>query len=76
MIHPDIQESSSGGMPSDKALYRVADAVIVLSMSRSVIYEEMRSGRLRSIKRGRSRLISATAIAEYVARLERETRAA
>jgi excisionase family DNA binding protein len=65
-----------GRVMSGKALYRVADAMTVLSMSRSAIYEEMRSGRLRSVKRGRSRLISAAAIADYVALLERETRAA
>ena len=59
-----------------KVLYRVTEAMDVLSMSRSVIYEEIRSGRLRSVKRGRSRLISASAIADYVALLEQETRAA
>jgi len=57
-------------------LYRVTEAMTVLSMSRSAIYEEIRSGRLRSVKRGRSRLISASAIADYVALLEREARAA
>jgi excisionase family DNA binding protein len=57
-------------------LYRVIEATAVLSMSRSTIYEEIRSGRLRSVKRGRSRLISASAIADYVALLEHETRAA
>ena len=50
--------------------------MIVLSMSRSVIYEEIRSGRLRSVKRGRSRLISALAIADYIALLERESQVA
>lgn len=64
------------GRPPDKALYRVTDAMILLSLSRSVIYEEIRSGRLRSVKRGRSRLISAAAIADYVNLLETESRAA
>jgi excisionase family DNA binding protein len=62
--------------PLGKQLYKVAEAMTVLSVSRSVIYEEIRSGRLRSVKRGRSRLISALAIAEYVALLEHETKAA
>jgi len=62
--------------PPGKALYRVTEAMTVLSMSRSVVYEEIRSGRLRSVKRGRSRLIPASAIADYVALLEQETRAA
>jgi excisionase family DNA binding protein len=63
-------------MASDKQLYRVADAMVVLSLSRSVIYEQIRSGRLRSVTQGRSRLIPASAIAEYVALLESEARAA
>ncbi|MER5628667.1 helix-turn-helix domain-containing protein [Streptosporangium sp. NPDC002544] len=41
-------------------------------MSRSVLYELMRSGRLRSVKEGRTRLIPASAIREYIALLERE----
>jgi len=63
-------------MASDKQLYRVREAMTVLSLSRSVIYELIRSGRLRSVTEGRSRLIPASAIAEYVALLESEARAA
>jgi excisionase family DNA binding protein len=59
-----------------KHLFRIADAMVVLSLSRSVIYEQIRSGRLRSVTQGRSRLIPACAIADYVALLERETNAA
>jgi Helix-turn-helix domain len=72
----NARQSPGRAVPLGKALYRVTEAMTVLSMSRSVIYEEMRSGRLCSVKRGRSRFISATAIADYVALLERETRAA
>ena len=59
-----------------KQLYRIRDAMTVLSLSRSVIYEQIRSGRLRSVTQGRTRLIPASAIAEYVALLESEARAA
>jgi excisionase family DNA binding protein len=45
----------------------------LLSMSRSVSYELIRSGRLRSVKQGRTRLIPENAISDYVALLERET---
>ena len=55
-----------------KQLYRIADAMVVLSMSRSVIYEQIRSGRLRSVTQGRKRLIPASAIADYIALLECE----
>ncbi|WP_125911280.1 MULTISPECIES: excisionase family DNA-binding protein [Pseudonocardia] len=37
-----------------------------------MIYEQLRSGRLRSVRVGRTRLIPRSAIAEYVALLERE----
>lgn len=65
-------------MPNDNSrqLYRIPDAMRLLSLSRSVIYEQIRSGRLRSVTQGRSRLIPASAIAEYVALLESEARAA
>jgi excisionase family DNA binding protein len=55
-----------------KLLYKVPEAMTVLSLSRSVIYEEIRSGRLRTVTRGRSRLIPASAITDYVRLLERE----
>jgi len=59
-----------------KQLYRVADAMVILSMSRTAIYEQIRSGRLRSVTEGRSRLIPASAIADYIALLEQEANAA
>ena len=55
-----------------KELYRVTEAMALLSLSRSVIYEQLRCGRLRSVHVGRTRLIPATAIADYIALLERE----
>jgi excisionase family DNA binding protein len=66
--------ASSGETPFaiGKQLYRVVDAMDILSLSRSSIYELIRSGRLRTVKEGRTRLIPATAIADYVALLERE----
>ncbi|NMH78641.1 excisionase family DNA-binding protein [Pseudonocardia xinjiangensis] len=57
---------------SQKELYRVSEAMDLLSLGRSVIYELLRSGRLRSVREGRTRLIPASAITEYVALLERE----
>lgn len=59
-----------------KQLYRVVDAMVMLSLGRTAIYEQIRSGRLRSVTQGRTRLIPASAIAEYIALLEREAKAA
>lgn len=56
----------------NRALYTVPEAMYLLSLSRSVIYELIRSGRLRSVSEGRSRRIPATAIEEYIQLLNNE----
>ncbi|MEV5557145.1 helix-turn-helix domain-containing protein [Nonomuraea wenchangensis] len=56
----------------DAQLYRVTDAMRLLRMSRTVIYEQIRTGRLRSVKQGRARLITANGIRAYIALLEKE----
>jgi excisionase family DNA binding protein len=54
-------------------LYKVPEAMRLLSMSRSVIYEQMRAGRLKFVKLGRATLIPATAITQYVEMLLTES---
>jgi excisionase family DNA binding protein len=56
-----------------KALYRIPEAMRLLSLSRSVIYELIRSGRLRTVKEGRTRLVPAKAITAYIDLLEQES---
>jgi len=58
--------------PAALELYRIPDVMRMLKMSRTVIYEQLRSGRLRSVHQGRTRLIPASAIRDYIALLERE----
>jgi excisionase family DNA binding protein len=53
-------------------LYRVSDAMRILSLSRSTIFEQIRAGRLRSVKQGRTRLIPESAIRDYIALLQSE----
>jgi excisionase family DNA binding protein len=57
---------------NDLRLYRVKDAMRLLNLSRTVIYEQLRANRLRSIRQGRARLITADAIRDYIALLESE----
>ncbi|MEW9533215.1 helix-turn-helix domain-containing protein [Microbispora sp. NPDC049125] len=59
----------------DRRLYRVTDAMRLLSLSRSVIYEQIRTGRLRTVRQGRTRLIPASAIDDYISLLEQEAKA-
>ncbi len=49
--------------------YRVDEAATALRLSRSSVYELIRSGQLRTVKQGRRRLVPVTALAEYVASL-------
>ena len=56
----------------DLQLYEVTDAMRMLRLGKTAIYELIRSGRLRSVKQGRSRRIPAAAIRDYIALLEEE----
>jgi hypothetical protein len=44
----------------------------MLRLSRSVLYQEIRAGRLRTVHRGRSTRASDTAVRNYIALLEQE----
>jgi excisionase family DNA binding protein len=68
----DIQTPVPTVVPK-RHLYRVPEAMALLSMSRSVLYEQIRGGRIRSVSQGRTRLIPAVAINEYVALLISES---
>lgn len=58
-------------VPVPALLYRVEEAAQALRLSRTAIYELIRSGRLRTVKSGSRRLVPVAALAEYVAALER-----
>jgi Helix-turn-helix domain len=64
------------GEPVGPHLYKITDAVRVLRMSRSIIYEQIKAGRIRTVKQGRATFITAAALADYIALLEQEAKAA
>ncbi|OBJ21663.1 helix-turn-helix domain-containing protein [Mycobacterium colombiense] len=53
-------------MPENTRLYSVNEAMCRLNLSRSTLYSEMGSGRLRSVTVGRRRLITPCALADYI----------
>lgn len=54
-------------------VYDVEEAAEALRLSRSQIYELIRSGRLRTLKEGRRRLVPVSALMAYLeARLEED----
>ncbi|MBP2321479.1 excisionase family DNA binding protein [Kibdelosporangium banguiense] len=68
--------SSPSPMPAAvplRHLYRITEAMRLLSLSRSVIYEQIRAGRLRVVHQGRTPLVPALAIQQYVDLLMRES---
>jgi excisionase family DNA binding protein len=72
-VREAVEQPHTAG--AGRRLYRVPEAMAQLSISRTVIYEQIRSGRLRSVRQGRSRLIPAQAIADYIALLIDESHA-
>lgn len=55
----------------DKLLYKVADVAQVLSLSRTKVYELVRSGELPSVRIGGSRRVRGEDLTEYVESLQR-----
>jgi len=55
---------------SETLFVRPAEAARRLAIGKTRLYEEMAAGRLRSVRHGRSRLISTTALAEFAQSLE------
>jgi excisionase family DNA binding protein len=55
-----------------RALYDVPEAMALLNLSRTQIYELIRSRRLITVTQGRRRLVPADSISEYVQLLLRE----
>lgn len=54
-------------------LYNVNEVARSLSLGRSVLYQEIAAGRLKSVKVGRRRLVPESAVEAYIAeRLETE----
>jgi excisionase family DNA binding protein len=53
-------------------LYRAGEAAEILGVSTSKVYELLRCGRLRSVKIGGARRISAKALTDLVEELESE----
>ncbi|MFD3334117.1 helix-turn-helix domain-containing protein [Streptomyces sp. NPDC058700] len=76
----DAEHARTGGAAAPSAeyrrLHRVEDAAVFLSIKRTKAYEEVRLGRLRTVRIGRRRLVPSEYIDDYVELLKREAEAA
>lgn len=61
--------------PKVRALYSVPEAMVLLNLSRTQIYELIRTSRLVTVTQGRRRLVPADSITDYVQLLLAEYRA-
>jgi predicted DNA-binding transcriptional regulator AlpA len=57
-------------------LYKIPEVMEMLRMSRGALYNEIKAGRLRKVKRGRSVFVTSAAIAADIELLEQEAEAA
>ncbi|MBK8460312.1 MAG: helix-turn-helix domain-containing protein [Micropruina sp.] len=62
-----------GAVLAGRVLYNVPEAMELLNLSRTQIYELIRSRRLLTVTPGRRRLVPAASIATYVELLIRES---
>jgi excisionase family DNA binding protein len=56
----------------EQLLFRPDEAAERLGIGRTKVYQLMAAGQLRSVKIGAARRVSATALAEFVAALDRQ----
>lgn len=54
-------------------LYSVEEAMEIIDSSRKIYYDEIHSGRLKSVKRGRRRLHTPNQLRDYFDLLEKES---
>ena len=57
----------------EQLMYRPAEAAQMLGMGRTAIFTLIKSGRLRSVKLGGARFITAEALRAFVRELEQES---
>lgn len=60
----------------EKLLLTTGEAAKQLGIGRSTLYDLIRSGKLRTVKIGRRRLVPATALTDVIETLTEETEAA
>lgn len=63
-------------LPLARRLHPVEDAAYVLGFERTTAWQEIRLGRLRTVRVGRRRLVPTEYIDDYVELLKREAEAA
>jgi excisionase family DNA binding protein len=64
---PHSEPATHAGQHGEKLAYSVAEAALALGLSHSLIYDQLRTGRLGSLKVGRRRIITREHIDRFLA---------
>jgi excisionase family DNA binding protein len=59
---------STGDRPGDRLAYSVDEAAAITGLSRDLLYDQMRAGRLASLKVGRRRIITRRHLEAFLTR--------
>lgn len=70
-IRAEVRAELETAAAGPDRLHSIDEAAELLGIGRTAVYTELNAGRLRSTHVGRRRLISAAAIAEYIAAVSR-----
>ena len=66
-LRDELRTEAAGDQRAPDRLLSVDEASAALGLGRSRMYLEIQTGRLRSVKVGRRRLVPAAALANYIA---------
>ena len=69
---PGAEHPAQPTIDTPKLLYSIPEAAALLSLSRAHIYRLLERGDLVSVRSGRSRRVSRSALEAYIVHLERE----
>ena len=64
------QAAANVAQAIQKVLFSVPDAAVALSMGRTTVFNLIKEGHIKAVKVGKRRLVAATELAAYAARLQ------
>ena len=72
VVDVGMTTETGDSVPNGRLLITMADAAAMLSISRAAFYRLVMRGQIHTIRIGRSRRVSVSALQEFISRLSRE----
>lgn len=61
-----MAESLNSSETLEPLMFKIDEVVVILKMSRAEIYKQIRAGRIKTVKQGRSTFVTRRALEDYV----------